>query len=348
MVWSATDDVGDIASYTLLVSTDGGNRFRTLLRGSDRTEFTYAARSGESPTFLVRAIDAAGNVEPAPVAARVPKLLPSINLGDTPLATNRFAPPTPNATADSDAAVADRFFEENMLGIPSRTSAARPSGYTRVIRPLAAERLTSVAGISGANIGILAVAADSSGQVFFSGGPGRDELYVLRGEESGGSGSAADRLDAYPPGLPIYDMAFDAAGQLWATTGGQSLLQIDPASGRILRRIGGGISLGIAAVPGQNVMMVATTGGIVELDTVTGDLTPFSDVRVDSIAVAADGTVYGTGWPGNSAGSNDDVLRFDFRGRATRVASIDGGAESIAIGGGRNTARRRNHRWSPG
>ncbi len=130
-----------------------------------------------------------------------------------------------------------------------------------------------------------------------------------------------------PTDSPIYEMVFDAAGQLWASTGGEGLLQLDPATGAVLDRVGAGISLGLAAIPGQNAIYVATTGGVARLDTATRRLTPFSNVRVDAMAVDADGTLYGTAWP-----TGGEVLRFDFRGRAEVIGSVSGGAESLAIG----------------
>ncbi len=65
----------------------------------------------------------------------------------------------------------------------------------------------------------------------------------------------------------------------------------------------------------------------VGFDTATRKLTPFSDVRVDAMAVMQ--TALCMERPGHRAGN---VLRFDFRGRAEIVAQIDGGAESLAIG----------------
>ncbi|MEL6108114.1 MAG: putative Ig domain-containing protein, partial [Planctomycetota bacterium] len=273
------------------------------------------------PLFLVRAIDRAGNVERVPDGIRVPRLVPQINLGSAP--SVNVTPPivAPRAEAQPET-VADRYFDEGAFGIPARTSATQPSAFPRVIRPLAAERFADIPGNSGAGIGALAMTVAPDGSILVSGGAGRNELFRID-PSSGQTSSLASGVRS-----PIYDLAFDASGQLWASTGGEGLLQLDPTTGAVLDTIGAGISLGLAAVPGETLLYVATTSGISQLDTATRQLIPFSDTRVDSMAVAEDGTLYGTAWP-----SGGEVLRFDFRGRAEIVAEVEGGAESIAFGG---------------
>ncbi|MEM9826972.1 MAG: CARDB domain-containing protein, partial [Planctomycetota bacterium] len=329
--WTASDDDGGsgVADYSLLVSRDGGTRFRSVLYRTEETEAIYQAGDGETPQFLVRAIDAAGNIEAVAAGIRVPRLVAGINLGGVSPSTIVLPTPLSQAEPETDASVADRLFDEAALGIASRTSASRPAAFTRVLRPLAAERFVTLPGNSGAGIGSLALAVAPSGRVFASGGAGRNELFVITGD-------VAVRLNGYDRTDPIYDLAFDAAGQLWATTGGLELLQLDPSSGAVLDRIGGGISLGLAAIPGETAMYVSTVSGISRLDTATRTLTPFSDVRVDAMAVAADGTLYATQWPGDERSGNDQsddaILRIDFRGRAEIIANVEGGAESLAIG----------------
>ncbi len=319
--WSAVDDAGGsgVAAHSLLVSNDGGTRFRSVLYRTDETSHVYEAGAGVTPTFLVRSIDAAGNVEPVADGILVPRLVADINLGGAAPITFETPPVLPAAVPQATT-VADRLFQESSLGIPSRTSATQPSAFARIIRPLAAERFATIPGISGASIGALAMAVAPDGSIYVSGGSGRNQLYRI-------NATTGQPTKLGSANTPIYELVFDAAGQLWASTGGEGLLQLDPTSGAVLDRIGSGISLGLAAIPGQNAIYVATTGGISRLDTATRKLTPLSKVRVDSIAVAADGTLYGTAWP-----STGDVLRFDFRGRAEVIARIDGGAESLSIG----------------
>ena len=76
--WSATDDLGGsgVVAYSLLVSLDGGHRYRNVLYRTTETTHVYRADPGQTPLFLVRSIDAAGNVEPVPEGIRVPRLQP--------------------------------------------------------------------------------------------------------------------------------------------------------------------------------------------------------------------------------------------------------------------------------
>ena len=323
--WSADDDEGGsgVANYSLLISRDGGNRYRSLLYRTEETSFVYQASATEKPLFLVRAIDQAGNIEPVTDGIRVPRLVPEINLGSAP-SVSITLPIVIETAEPTDETVADRLFEEAAFGIPSRTSATRASEFSRVIRPLAAERFVSLPGDSGAGIGALAMAVAPDGRVYLSGGQGRDELYVVdpvAGETS------LQRLSGYLGGTPIYELAFDASGQLWASTGGEGLLQLDPTNGAILDQIGAGVALGLAAIPGETGLYVSTTAGISRFDTAARRFIPFSDIRVDSMAVSDDGTLYGTAWP-----AGGEILRFDFRGRAEIVATVQGKAESIAFG----------------
>ena len=322
ITWSATDDVGGsgVSSYSLLVSNDGGNRYRSVLYRTSETAFTYQAKTGQSPVFLVRAIDAAGNVESVPDGIRVPRLVPEINLGAAPQVSIVAEVVLPRAEPDTSN-TERRLFTEAAFGIPSRTSATQPSQFARVIRPLAAERFTTIRGDSGASIGTLAMTVSPDGQtVYISGGAGRNELYAINLQTRESTTLAAGST-------PIYELTFDSAGQLWASTGGEGLLQLDPTTGAVLDSFGAGVSLGIASLPGETTLYVATTGGVQKFDTATRAFSPFSNIRVDSLAVANDGTLYGTAWP-----DGDEILRFDFRGRAEVVATVDGGAESIAFG----------------
>src|SRR3546814_3891981 len=45
---------------------------------------------------------------------------------------------------------------------------------------------------------------------------------------------------------PVFNMAFDREGRLWATTGGGALLLLDPATGAVLDRFGDGVTIAIA------------------------------------------------------------------------------------------------------
>ena len=321
--WSAEDDAGGagVVSYSLLVSTDGGSRYRTVLYSTTSTQTVYRAEPNETPTFLVRAIDAAGNVESAPAGVTVPRLAPAINLGTPPVAPVAIATEIPKAVPTTSN-VQERLFTEAAFGLNSRISATQPSRFSNVVRPLAAERFATLSGISGASIGSLAMASSPDGKwLYASGGNGRNELVRIPLTTSSREPQKLSSLTS-----PIYELAFDAAGQLWASTGGEGLLQLDPVTGTVIDSFGVGVALGIASIPGQTALYVATAGGVLKFNTATRTFEAFSDIRVDSLAVDADGTLYGTQWP-----SGGSVLRFDFRGRASSVSTIRD-AESIAFG----------------
>ncbi|MCA9191785.1 MAG: hypothetical protein KDB03_08485 [Planctomycetales bacterium] len=323
IAWSAEDDAGGsgVKYYSLLVSEDGGNRFRTILYQTQDTSYIYRGTEGNTPTFLVRAMDEAGNVEPAPAGVRVPYLTAPINLGAPPQAPAFTTIELPVAEANPTP-VTSRVFTEAALGITARTSVSQPSKFTRVIRPLAAERLATIPGLSGAGIGTLAIAVSPDGRwVYVSGGDGRNDLVRIDLKNPSAAPQVLRQLD-----IPIYEMAFDEANQLWATSGGEGLVQLDPTTGQVLDSFGAGVALGIASIPGENALYVATAGGVLKFDTAQRKFEAFSELRVDSLAVAADGTLYGTQWP-----SGGSILKFDFRGRASVVSEIRD-AESIVFG----------------
>ncbi len=218
--------------------------------------------------------------------------------------------------------VSERLFSEMALGVYSRTSQTQPSRFPRVIRPLAAERFATIRGESGASIGSLAMAVSRDGKwLYVVGGDGRNDLYRIL--LSSGTHAAEFLLSL---DRPIYEMVFDEANQLWASSGGQGLLQLDPSNGTIIDSYGAGVALGMVSIPGQTALYVATAGGVLKFNTATRRFETFSTVRVDSLAIDADGTLYGTQWP-----EGGQILRFDFRGRATSVGEFRD-AESIAFG----------------
>src|SRR5262249_22315154 len=125
---------------------------------------------------------------------------------------------------------------------------------------------------------------------------------------------------------PIFDLAFDGDGQLWATSGGGQLLQLDASTGAVLARYGDSITQTLAVDPtGQ--LFVSSGDGIEIFDPSARTFRHFSDVRVDDLAVAPDGTLWGTSWP-----RRGDVLTFDARGRAQVQVRLDAEVDSIAFG----------------
>ena len=76
--------------------------------------------------------------------------------------------------------------------------------------------------------------------------------------------------------VPIYDMAFDDVGRLWATTGGGPLVLIDPSNGRIIERFSDRVSLGLAIDHANDQIYVSTGSGIELFDIATHRFKPFS------------------------------------------------------------------------
>ena len=63
-------------------------------------------------------------------------------------------------------------------------------------------------------------------------------------------------------------MAFDKAGELWATTAGGPLLQLDPLTGADPRQLWHGITIAIAVDPTSGTIYVSTNKGISTFDPV--------------------------------------------------------------------------------
>lgn len=60
--WSGTDAIGEIESYTILVSVDGGN-FEPFLEKTQETSATFTGKDGKTYGFICIATDTAGNIE---------------------------------------------------------------------------------------------------------------------------------------------------------------------------------------------------------------------------------------------------------------------------------------------
>src|SRR5262249_47043595 len=150
-------------------------------------------------------------------------------------------------------------------------------------------------------IGPVAIAELADGSVLASGGPGRNQLFHF-----GPSGGVAGMPLATLP-FPIYDLALDRDGHLWASTGGGPLLQIDPVPGEILAQFGDGITQTLAIDPASGKIYVASGGGIEVFDSSTHQFSHFSDLRVGSLAFAPDGSLWAAIWPQQTT----DIVRFD-------------------------------------
>ncbi len=321
--WQATDGPtgSGVASSTVYVSVDGGG-WQPVDQYSTAGSFSYQGAAGTTAEFLVLSADNAGNVEASPAGILVPPYDPQINLGSLPSPPLQTAS-LPAAPAPTQPSTNPLFLAAEQ-GVPAPTSAVNPPAFTTVLEPLAAGAFVSGFAASGAGISPLGIAFSPDGQsVYVSGGAGRNSLW----EFTRAGGSAATTAPLATLAEPIYDMAFDSNGQLWATSGGGPLLQLDPNSGQIVASYGEGIELGLAADPHSDILYVASSDGIQIFNTVTHVFQPFSSTRVEALAIAPDGTLWGTTWP-----YGGQIVRFDAHGNATAAVALSDPANGLAFG----------------
>jgi hypothetical protein len=208
-------------------------------------------------------------------------------------------------------------------GIPSPAPLAPPSEFHSVVRPFSGEAYATGFVQSGATIGPLGLAVLADGSVLASGGPGRNQLFHFTKE-----GGAVDTPLATLP-FPVYDMALDASGGLWATTGGGPLLRLDPETGAILGRYGDGLTQSLAIQPGTGLLYISSGNGIEVFNPVQQSFHHYSNQRVGSLAFAPDGTLWAATWPKNQ---NQVVAFVGPKAKPQVTLQFDADVDSIAFG----------------
>ena len=310
--WSANDDVGGsgVAEYNVYASTDGGP-WVAFLQHTTLTSASHTGAPTDTTQFVVISVDNAGNIEAAPPGVELPPFYPNVNLGGLPTVTTTPQVSLPVATPPS-ATPANPLFIQAQAGIPEIQAGG--SDFATVLAPFETGAFATGIGTSNDNVGALGIAFSPDGnKIYVSGGANRNQLFVF--SRSGGPATPLATLSQ-----PIYDMVFDASGQLWATTGGGSLVQLDPNTGQVVGSYGDEMELGLAAK--GNLLYVSTTSGIETFNTTTHVFAAFSSTRVQGLAVAPDGSLWGVTFP-----TRGQVVTFDKNGKPTievNVADADG------------------------
>lgn len=344
--WNVTDDPGGsgFRHVTLYAATDGGD-YRIWQRQLDEAAGTmvYEGQPGHTYEFLALPTDVAGNRARPSAAVTAEDDGTRTNLGAPASVPETTAPNfgiAPEPTAEPSTNPLFAAAEEQ---IPAALPSYQSPEFDLVLRPFTAQAFVRGVEQSHADIGPMAIVEvghvsnvpESSPQFLVSGGPGRNLLYKF--DATGGE--ALESWAEVPH--PIFNLAFDPQGRLWATTGGGPLLELDPDTGEIIDQHGDGITTALAVHPQTGELYVAAgavwsggvagVGGGVEIfDPVTETFRHFSrdlNLRVASLAFQRDGTLWATTWP-----DRRQVVRFTDQRRAELMFEFDAAVDSVAFG----------------
>ena len=326
VTWVAQDDPGGsgVKSVTVYVSEDGGD-YQVWLDQTQDTTGVYQGQPGHSYQFLALATDNAGNREQPPTGVSTPSDGSQVNLGSTPTVSQTpiNVPPPPTTPPPNTPPTPNALFVQAQQGIPSSQPTSNQSEFTSVLQPFQGEAFATGIAQSHANIGPMALVVLADGSVLVSGGAGRNELYHLSPE----GGAVGAPLATEP--FPIFDMALDAEGNLWAATGGGPLLEIDPATGAILGQFGNGLTQALAIDSATGNIYVSSGQGVEVFNPATATFTHFSNLRVGSLAFnPADDSLWAALWPVDEG----DVIRFSSNGQAVKMLEFSDAVNAIAFG----------------
>ncbi|MEX2214849.1 MAG: Ig-like domain-containing protein [Phycisphaeraceae bacterium] len=324
--WNALDDTdgSGFKHVTIYVAEDGGDfviwqRRRTDASGSE----VFTGTQGKSYEFLALATDKAGNREEPPLGLLAPNDGSGVNLGELTDLEGTLPDfgiaPTPSAAPSTNA-----LFTAAELGDLAAVPPVLPPEFDGVLRPFTGRTFATNIAQSHADIAAMAIVEAPDGSFLISGGAGRNELYRFT-EDGGIAGTPLATL-----AFPIFNLAFDSQGRLWATTGGGPLLELDPTSGAILNQFGEGLTIALAVEPGTDRVFVSSNGGVEVFDPATQTFTRFSrdkDLRVGSLAFSPTGELFAVTWP-----DRQSVVKFNERRRVETVLTFDSLIDSISFG----------------
>ena len=339
--WSVVDDEGGsgFRHVTLYVATDGGD-YRIWQRqlDSDAGSLVFEGTAGSTYEFLALAADVAGNQEAPGLGVTAEGDGTTVNLGGPATVPETTPPnfgiapePTPEPSTNELFTIAEEL-------IPAaEVIFARPE-FDTVLRPFVGRAFVTGIEQSFADIGPMAIVETPEGDFIVSGGVSRSSLFRV----SRDGGEVLNSWIDLP--YPIFNMAFDGEGRLWATTGGGPLLELDPDTGSILAEHGDGITMALAVEPDTGLIYVAAgavwsggvngqyggAGGVEIFDPVAETFSRFSrdlNLRVASLAFDNDGNLWATTWPDRS-----QVVRFTPQRRGELMLDFDAPVDSLSFG----------------
>ncbi|MBS0640237.1 MAG: putative Ig domain-containing protein, partial [Proteobacteria bacterium] len=327
VTWSVKDDVqgSGFDHVTLYVATDGGDFhvWQRQLTDASGTK-VFVGEAGHSYEFLALATDRAGNQEKPLVSQHADDDGSSVNLGGTPTVPDTTPPNFGQPPAPVPTPSTNPLFTAAELNIPNAAPPTRVSEFVQVLAPFTAQEFAGGIAQSEAGIGAMGIVELPDGSYLIAGGANRGSLYKV-GVDGATNATLLTTLDA-----PVFNMAFDKAGRLWATTGGGALLELDPVTGAVLGQHLDGITVAIAVDPVSGKIFVSTNKGVSIFDPTTDTLTQWSrdeNLRVNSLAFAPDGTLWAVTWPDRA-----QVVKFTDKRRAVTQLSFDSPIDSIAFG----------------
>ncbi|MCH2247748.1 MAG: putative Ig domain-containing protein, partial [Crocosphaera sp.] len=321
--WQAIDDDNGsgVKHVTVYVATNGGD-FKIWQRQTQDSSGIYQGEAGQTYEFIAIATDNAGNKEQPQFTLNLPDDGSGVNLGTLP-SIERTTPDLADPPQPSSQTATNPLFTEAEAAIPSPDPLSNPSEFDQVLRPFTAQSFATGIPESHGEIGPMAIALRPDGSILASGGTGRNQLYVIppQGENQ------APVLLLQTLSHPIFDLAYDETENLWATTGGGPLLQLDANTGEILQEYGDGITQSLAIHPDTGLIYVSSGNGIEIFDPSTASFSHYSDIRVGNLAFAPDGQLWATTWP-----ERGEVIRFDAQGNGQRMLTLETPVDSIAFG----------------
>ncbi|MBL8395672.1 MAG: hypothetical protein JNK99_13155, partial [Candidatus Accumulibacter sp.] len=347
--WSARDDLAGIASVTLHVAENGGDLHIWQRRlGPQTTRALFTGEAGKRYEFLAVATDRAGNTEATTLSnAALPEdgarqeALAGLGINETLSQTTA----TPLAAHDRSYPT-NPLFAEAIRQLPGTVASSSGSDLRSVLAPFALRGFAHGYAASAADIGAQALVEMPDHHILASAGTLRNQVYSYHPD---GLQSTDDPgMPLFALDTPVIDLAVDALGQLWVMTGNE-LLQVDPASGGILRRLqppgGEPLTHALAVDPRNGEIYASTRTGIVVFDPAATDTASawrrFSKQAVGDLAFAPDGRLWAVRWtggaiPGVAADANTEIVSFPLSGPGVGRAEIEyrvsGILDSIAFG----------------